>query len=76
MIVVEEGSATIDGLQSLPLAANHFNMHKYAGPDDPNYNAVLPELRRMVEEAQVRVTARLNRLSSVDNQFSHISLIC
>ena len=64
MIVVEEGSATIDGLQSLPLAANHFNMHKYTGPDDPNYNTVLPELKRMVEEAQVRVNARLNRLFS------------
>lgn len=64
MIVVEENSATIEGLQSLPLAANHFNMHKYTGPDDTNYNTVLPELRRMVEEAQVRVNARLNSLFS------------
>ena len=61
MVVVEEDSATIDGLKSLPLAANHFNMHKYAGPEDPNYNMVLPELKRMVEEAQVRVSARLDR---------------
>lgn len=60
-IVVEENSATIDGLRSLPLAANHFNMHKYSGPDDENYNAVLPEVRRMVGEAQNRVIARLDR---------------
>ena len=73
MIVVEEDSATIDGLRSLPLAANHFNMHKYFGPDDPNYNAVLPELRRMVEEAQLRVSARLNRKPLFDDTQAIVS---
>lgn len=65
MIVVEETSATIDGLRSIPLAANHFNMHKYSGPEDPNYKAVLPEIKKMVGEAQNRVSARLDRKTFV-----------
>ena len=51
----------MEGFDSLPLAANHFSMHKYSGPEDSNYKTVLPVLKRYVEEAQNRVAARLNR---------------
>ena len=60
-IVVEEESATIDGIRSIPLASDHFNMQRYSGPDDTNYKTVLAELTEMVKHAPARVKARLHR---------------
>jgi cold shock CspA family protein len=45
--VVNERSGSIDGASNLFLPADHFNINKYTGPDDPCYRIVLPRLKEM-----------------------------
>ncbi|KAF2249300.1 hypothetical protein BU26DRAFT_316007 [Trematosphaeria pertusa] len=49
--VVEETQARIAGYSSYGIHANHMNMTKFSGTEDPGYRAVSRELRRWVRAA-------------------------
>ncbi|RYP39454.1 hypothetical protein DL767_002188 [Monosporascus sp. MG133] len=50
--VVPETSACIDGHQKISLHADHFKINKFYGPDDPSFQLVYPEIKRMARSSQ------------------------
>ena len=63
-MIVEEDSATIDGVARQGLESDHFHLHKFSSGDDPKYVRVLSQLKPMIDEAPTRIRARLNRMYS------------
>lgn len=59
VVIVDEHSSTIDGISSLGLDADHFQIHRYSSPKDPNYKSVVFQLVDMINEAPHRTKARL-----------------
>ncbi|KAL1867896.1 hypothetical protein Daus18300_006171 [Diaporthe australafricana] len=53
-IIVDEESGCVDGYPKYGLAADHFTMHRYNGPDDGDYCLVKNELSRLADAALIR----------------------
>jgi hypothetical protein len=55
-LVVDEESGCIDGYPRYGLATDHFNLQRFSGSDDGNYQAVKAEVVRLVAVAESRVS--------------------
>lgn len=51
-MVVDEVSSCIEGFPRFGLAADHFNIHRYNGPNDGNFQIVREELARLAAAAR------------------------
>ncbi|KAF1952628.1 hypothetical protein CC80DRAFT_451990, partial [Byssothecium circinans] len=50
-VIVDEASATYDGVDSLRLESDHFNLNKYTSSKDGNFNAVANEIKTTAKKA-------------------------
>jgi hypothetical protein len=56
--IVSQQSATHLGKRMIPLDTDHSGLNKFSGKDDENFELVLPEIRRMVEDGPSIVAER------------------
>lgn len=56
--VVDESSACIDGYPKYGLGLDHFNLNKFASPEDGHYKAVKRQVQKMAKEAAENLLAR------------------
>ncbi|KAJ6780463.1 hypothetical protein PWT90_01829 [Aphanocladium album] len=59
-LIVPESSACIDGHEKLSLRANHLKINKFYGADDPSFKLVYPQIIKMAERAEERLSRRRN----------------
>lgn len=57
---MDESSASIDGCTRISLDVDHLHLNQFTGRDDPSYRKVLPEIKKMVEQAPAIIKRRLN----------------